>query len=133
MKANAQIRTFRTWISIATPKHPEVGRHLPTSGTWISTSKFQLLRVGSWELQIQLPTADLRKLVFNFQLLTARHFDLAKTTTKPVANKPSRGRGPPRVLTGTHGFPRALLPGGFSALKLPFFRVFTHFFAWGKY
>ena len=30
-----------------------------------------------------------------------------------VQNKPSRGRGSPRVLTGPHGFPRAFLPGGF--------------------
>ena len=54
-----------------------------------------------------------------------------QTTQKPVANRPSRGRGSLRVLTGPHGFPRALLPGGFPSLKLPFF-AFLRAFLRGK-
>ena len=46
-------------------------------------------------------------------------------------NQPSMGRGPPRVLTGPHGFPRAFLPDGFPPPKLPFFHVF-HTFLRGK-
>ena len=88
---------------------------------------------------IQLQTADLRKLVFNFQLLTARHFDFATKITKGVSRKQQRSRlktsqegsaaprGPSQVPTSFHGFPRAFLPGGFPPWKLSFFRVFRHF------
>ena len=64
LKANFQNRTFRTWISTAAFQRPEVGYRLPTSGAWILTSKFRLLRVGSRKLGIQRQTADLRKLDF---------------------------------------------------------------------
>ena len=112
MEANFQNRTSRTWISIAAFQRPEVGRNPPTSGSWILSSKFQLLRVGSRELEIQLPTANLRNLVSNFRSSNCEAPRLcdknypgrsSETTTKPVANKPSRRRGPPRVLAGFYG------------------------------
>ena len=92
MKANFQNRTLRTWIPTATFQHPAVGYHLPTSGSWISTSKFRLLRVGSRRLGIQPQSADLRKLASNFQLITARHFDFATKTTKGARRKQQRSR-----------------------------------------
>ena len=47
-------------------------------------------------------------------------------------NQPSMRRGPPRVLTGPHGFPRAFLPDGFPPLKLPFASRFVTRFCAGE-
>ena len=57
---------------------------------------------------------------------------LQKTSCK-WENGPSMRRGPPRILTGPHGFPRAFIPGGVPPRKLLFSRVFTHVFARKKY
>ena len=142
MKANFQIRSFRSWISAATFQHPEVGFRNPTSGTRISTSNFQLLRVGSWELENQLPIADHRKLVSNFQLLTVRHFDFAAKTTTGTCWKQQRNRLQTSLVEGAGPHRSSRVPTGFygrffqevSPLEnRRFFHVFRHVFAQKKY
>ena len=129
LKANFQKRIFRTWISTAAFQHPEVGRNLPTSGSWILTSKFRLLRVGSRKLGIQLQSADLRNLVSNSQLLTVRRFDLATKITEGTCRKQQRSRLKTSLVggAGPHGSSR--LPAGFhgrffqAVFRLGNFRV----------
>ena len=106
MKANAEIRTSRTWISTATLKPPEVGYRLPTYGTRITTSISQFLGFGSWEL-------GNRKLASTFQLLTVRHFDFEAKTTKGTCRKQQRSQLQTSLVggAGPHGSSRA--PTGF--------------------
>ena len=57
--------------------------------------------------------SDFRKLDFAVYTTEKPKELFWDATTKPVANKLSRARGSQQVLTGSHEFPRASLPGGF--------------------
>ena len=96
-------------------------RHLPTPGSWAQPSNFWILDFNfqiptslSWKARVGNPTSDRQSPEVGFQFPTSNRealrpcgenykWHLSETTTKPVANKPSRGRGPLRVLTGPHG------------------------------
>ena len=137
LDSNCHLPTPRSWV--------------PPSTFWNLDSNFQIPTSKSWKLGVGNPTSNCRSPEVGFRFATSNRGKfppcdenytgrLLETTTEPVANNPSTGRGPPRVSTGVpsrrcsglkttvfrHVFQRAFLQGGVL-------RVFRHVFARKKY
>ena len=89
----------------------EVLRWLVTSTYFTSEKRIMTRKSGETEKATR--NNALETAVRDCRGLVSRIRPIQQNTSCKGENKPSRGRGPPRVLTGPHGFSRAFLPGGF--------------------